>query len=332
MPSHAPTTAAGTLAHTLAHTLTTAPFLPPERVGFIGLGNMGAPMARRLIAAGYKLTVADALPASVDRFVSEPANAASSERSAGAEALARACRVIITMLPDGKVVREVLLGATGLARHLAAGSVVIDMSSSSPVGTRELSADLAKLGIPLVDAPVSGGVRKAIDGSLAIMVGGEAPTVDRCRPLLEPMGKVFVTGGSGTGHAMKSLNNFLSAANLAVAAEAVIAGQRFGLEPATMIDIFNASTGRNTGTDSKFPNNVLPRTFNSGFALGLMAKDLRLALEVARSSDAPLELLQACANIWAQAEKQLGGKADNTEVVKYLESLAGSHDDDKSNS
>ena len=121
---------------------------------------------------------------------------------------------------------------------------------------------------------------------------------------------------------MKSMNNFLSAANLAVAAEAVIAGQRFGLDPATMISIFNASTGRNTGTDSKFPNNVLPRTFNSGFALGLMAKDLRLALEVARSTDAPVELLEACAKIWADAEKQLGGKADNTEVVRYLESLA----------
>jgi 3-hydroxyisobutyrate dehydrogenase len=154
------------------------------------------------------------------------------------------------------------------------------------------------------------------------MAGGDAAAVDRCRKLLEPMGKVFVTGGSGTGHAMKSMNNFLSAANLAIAAEAVIAGQRFGLEPKTMIDIFNASTGRNTGTDSKYPNNVLPRTFNSGFAIGLMAKDLRLALEVANSTHAPVDLLKSCAHIWAEAEKQLGGKADNTEVVKYLESLA----------
>jgi 3-hydroxyisobutyrate dehydrogenase len=301
------------------------PFLPPERVGFVGLGNMGAPMARRLIGAGYKLVVADALPATVDKFVAEPANAGSSERSAGAEALGKACRVVITMLPDGKVVREVLLGAHGIAKHLATGSVVVDMSSSSPVGTRELHADLAKLGIPLVDAPVSGGVKKAVDGSLAIMAGGDPAVVERCRKLLEPMGKVFVTGGPGTGHAMKSMNNFLSAANLAIAAEAVIAGQRFGLDPKTMIDIFNASTGRNTGTDSKFPNNVLPRTFNSGFALGLMAKDLRLALEVANSTNAPVDLLESCATIWAEAEKQLGGKADNTEVVKYLESRAEDH-------
>ena len=301
-----------------------AAFAPPERIGFIGLGNMGGPMGRRLAGAGFSLMVADALAATADKFVAEvnAGAAGRAERSTAPEAMGRACRVVITMLPDGKVVRDVLLGANGLARHLAAGSVVIDMSSSSPVGTRELHADLAKLGIPLVDAPVSGGVKKAIDGSLAIMAGGDPAIVERCRQVLEPMGKVFTTGGPGTGHAMKSMNNFLSAANLAIAAEAVIAGQRFGLDPATMISIFNASTGRNTGTDSKYPANVLPRTFNSGFALGLMAKDLRLALEVARATDAPVELLETCASIWAEAEKQLGGKADNTEVVKYLESRA----------
>jgi 3-hydroxyisobutyrate dehydrogenase len=293
---------------------------PPERVGFIGLGNMGTPMARRLVNAGFKLVVADALPAAVERF----AAACACERAPDLKSVGETCRVVITMLPDGKVVRDVLLGANGVVAHFTAGSVAIDMSSASPVGTRELSADLAKHGIPLVDAPVSGGVKKAADGTLAIMVGGEAEPVARVRPILEVMGKVFLTGASGSGHAMKALNNFLSAANLAVAAEAVIAGQRFGLEPATMISILNASTGRNSGTDAKFPNNVLPRTFNSGFALGLMAKDLRLALEVARSSNAPAGLLEACAQIWAQAEKQLGGKADNTEVVKYLESLAPS--------
>src|SRR5689334_24855122 len=230
------------------------------------------------------------------------------------------------MLPDGKVLRDLLLRAKDIAKHLAARSLVLDMTSSSPVGTRELHADLAKLGIPLVDAPVSGGVKKAIDGSLALMAGGDPAVVDRCRKLLEPMGKVFVTGGPGTGHAMKSMNNFLSAANLAVAAEAVIAGQRFGLDPKTMIDIFNASTGRNTGTDSRFPNNVLPRTFNSGFALGLMAEDLRLALVVADSTHAPVDLLKACANICAERENQLVVEADNTEVVKYLESLAQGRD------
>lgn len=288
-----------------------------ERIGFIGLGNMGAPMARRLVEAGYTLVVTDALQVAVERF----AAACTCELAASLQTLSERCCVVITMLPDGNAVRQVLLGPSGVAPHLAAGSVVVDMSSSSPISTRQLAEDLAERGFPLVDAPVSGGVKKAADGTLAIMVGGEAEPVARVQPILEVMGKVFLTGASGTGHAMKSLNNFLSAANLATAAEAVIAGQRFGLDPATMISILNASTGRNTGTDSKFPNNVLPRTFNSGFALGLMAKDLRLALELARSSGAPASLLETTAQIWAAAERQLGGKADNTEVVKYLESL-----------
>ena len=298
-----------------------------ERIGFIGLGNMGAPMARRLVDAGYELVVTDAVPEAVERF----AAGSKCERAASPESIGERCRVVITMLPNGQIVREVLLGANGLAPRLAPGSVAIDMSSSSPIGTRELSADLATIGIALVDAPVSGGVKKAADGMLAIMVGGEAEPVTRVRPILEAMGKVFATGPSGSGHAMKALNNFLSAANLAIAAEAVIAGQRFGLDPATMISILNASTGRNTGTDSKFPNNVLPRTFNSGFALGLMAKDLRLALEVARSSGAPAGLLEKTAQMWAAAEQQLGGKADNTEVVKYLESLVPSNAEQKPN-
>ena len=298
-----------------------------ERIGFIGLGNMGVPMARRLVDAGYELVVTDAVPEAVERF----AAGSKCERAASPQSIGERCRVVITMLPNGQIVREVLLGANGLAPRLAPGSVAIDMSSSSPIGTRELSADLATIGIALVDAPVSGGVKKAADGMLAIMVGGEAEPVTRVRPILEAMGKVFATGPSGSGHAMKALNNFLSAANLAIAAEAVIAGQRFGLDPATMISILNASTGRNTGTDSKFPNNVLPRTFNSGFALGLMAKDLRLALEVARSGGAPAGLLEKTAQMWAAAEQQLGGKADNTEVVKYLESLVPSNAEQKPN-
>jgi 3-hydroxyisobutyrate dehydrogenase len=298
-----------------------------ERIGFIGLGNMGAPMARRLVDAGYELVVTDAMPEAVERF----AAGSKCERAASPQSIGERCRVVITILPNGQIVREVLLGANGLAPRLAPGSVAIDMSSSSPIGTRELSADLATIGVALVDAPVSGGVKKAADGMLAIMVGGEAEPVTRATPILEAMGKVFATGPSGSGHAMKALNNFLSAANLAIAAEAVIAGQRFGLDPATMISILNASTGRNTGTDSKFPNNVLPRTFNSGFALGLMAKDLRLALEVARSSGAPAGLLEKTAQMWAAAEQQLGGKADNTEVVKYLESLVPSNAEQKPN-
>jgi 3-hydroxyisobutyrate dehydrogenase len=298
---------------------------PPERIGFIGLGNMGAPMARRLAAAGYRLVVADAASVVVERFRGQ----VECEVPTTLQELGATCRTVITMLPDGHVVRKVLMGDAGVVAGLTAPAdpqpapaIVIDMTSASPVGTRALSAELGQLGITLLDAPVSGGVSRAAEGKLSIMVGGDAAVVTRCRPILEKMGQVFLTGAPGSGHAMKALNNFLSAINLAAAGEAMLAGERFGLDPATMIEIFNASTGRNTGTDHKYPQFVLPRTYNSGFALGLMAKDLRLALELARDGGIGADLLQTTVNLWSQAEGQLGGKADNTEVIKYLQSRA----------
>lgn len=288
--------------------------VPPERIGFIGLGNMGAPMARRLAAAGYRLAVADRSQQAIERV----ASTTGVECPAGLADLAAACRIVITMLPDGNVVREVL-GPGGVAAVLQAGSIVIDMSSSAPLGTREMHDELSARGIALIDAPVSGGVRKAIDGTLAVMVGGDPQLVEQCRPLLEVLGTVFRTGGSGSGHAMKSLNNYLSAAALAMTAEAVMAGERFGLDPAVMIEVLNASTGRNTATEHKYPAFVLPRTFNSGFSMGLMAKDLRLALGLAQSMGTPRRLLEDCAALWNLAESRLGAAADNTEIVKYLE-------------
>lgn len=293
-------------------------FAPPETIGFVGLGNMGAPMARRLAGAGYRLIVADAVPAAVEKFrAGTKADVAASLKDLGA-----ACRVVITMLPDGKIVRSVLMGDGGIAAGLTPGAIVIDMTSASPVGTRELGAELAARGINLLDAPVSGGVGRAAEGKLSIMAGGDPELLARCKPILETMGQVFFTGAAGSGHAMKALNNYLSAANLAIAAEAVLAGERFGLDPDLMIRIFNASTGRNTATDHKYPKFVLPRTFDSGFSLGLMAKDLRLALELANDSGSPTDLLKMTVDMWAKAEQQLGFRADNTEIVKYLESRA----------
>ena len=298
-----------------------AAFAPPERVGFVGLGNMGGPMALRLARAGFRVVVADASRDAVTRLSAQVA----CETPADLAELG-SCRVVITMLPDGRAVREVLLGARGIATRLAPGSVLIDMSSSSPVGTRQLGTDLTARGFSLVDAPVSGGVRKAVDGTLAIMAGGEMQVVERCRALLEPLGRVFPTGATGSGHAMKALNNFLSAVNLAAAAEAVIAGERFGLNPANMIAILNASTGKNSATEQKYPAYVLPRNFASGFALGLMAKDLRLALEVSRAGGAAHSLLETCSGLYDAAEQQFGARADNTEIVRFLESLTdGKH-------
>ena len=297
----------------------TEEFLPPERIGFVGLGNMGAPMARHLIAAGYQLLAADANPAALESFCTS----VQCERARSLVELGRACRLVITMLPDGAAVRQVLLGDDGIAAGLTPGCVVLDMSSSEPLGTRELGAKLADSGICLIDAPVSGGVKRAVTGTLAIMAGGEPAAITRCRPVLARLGQVFCSGASGSGHAVKALNNYLSAVALAATAEAMLAGERFGIEPTAMLEILNHSTGRNTATEQKYLAYVLPRSFNSGFALGLMAKDLRIALGLAESLGSPSALLGECTALWSRAERLLGAGADNTEIVRYLESSRG---------
>lgn len=292
---------------------------PPASIGFVGLGNMGYPMARRLAQAGYKLTVADLNAEALKKFCAETGSSA----TANLRQLGAASDVVITMLPEGKAVRKVLMGDEGIASGLKPGALVIDMSSSSPVGTRELSQELDKLGFKLIDAPVSGGVVKAIDGKLAIMAGGDKDSIEACRPVFDVMGKMFITGGSASGHAMKAMNNFLSAATLAITSEAVLTGQKFGLDPAVMVDIINASTGRSNSSEHKFPTFILPRTFDSGFYLGLMAKDLRFAKELADSMETPHELLNVISSMWDKAEAKLGFNADNTDVHRYLESLIG---------
>jgi 3-hydroxyisobutyrate dehydrogenase len=298
---------------------------PPAGIGFIGLGNMGYPMAKRLAAAGYALTVSDLNQDAVRKFCAETgATAATSLAQLGA-----ASQLVFTMLPEGKAVRKVLLGAAAgesgdtVVQGLKPGAVLVDMSSSSPVGTRELAAELQQRGFALVDAPVSGGVVKAISGGLALMAGGDDAAIERARPALEVMGKLFKTGVSGSGHAMKAMNNFLSAATLAITSEAVITGQKFGLDPAVMVDIINASTGRSNSSEHKFPTFVLPRKFESGFFLGLMAKDLRFAKELADSMGSSHELLNTISAMYDKAEADMGFKADNCDIHRWLESQSG---------
>ena len=299
------------------------PVKPPARVGFVGLGQMGVPMARNLLKAGFVLSVFDASAQALRAFCEANAGA---DAATGLKALAQACPVVITMLPNGAIVREVVLdGNDCLAGGLANGAIVVDMSSSSPVGTRDLGAALAGRGVALIDAPVSGGVKRAVDGSLAIMAGGDGAVIDRCEPILAALGQqVFRTGGLGTGHAMKALNNYVSAAGFAAAAEAVLAGTRFGLDPATVVSVLNASTGRNNSTENKFPQQVLTRKFAAGFSLGLMVKDLRTALEVARATGMPAPMAETTLEQWARSEELLGAQADHTAMAQYIEHLAGS--------
>ncbi|HTQ99513.1 MAG TPA: NAD(P)-dependent oxidoreductase [Candidatus Acidoferrum sp.] len=298
--------------------MTYAAVTPPATIGFVGLGNMGYPMALNLAKAGFKLAVADLNQDAVKKFCAEAEGAVAPTTLAE---LGQRSRVVITMLPDGKAVRKVLLGADGIVGGLQRDALLIDMSSSSPVDTRELARELKARQIDLIDAPVSGGVVKAVSGGLAIMAGGEPDAIAAVEGVFAPLGKVFRTGASGSGHAMKAINNFLSATTLAITSEALIAGTKFGLDPNTMVDIINASTGRSNSSEHKFPTFVLPRKFNSGFFLGLMAKDLRFAKALSDAVDAPNIFVNAISKLYDEAEQEFGPLADNIEIHRYLELL-----------
>jgi 3-hydroxyisobutyrate dehydrogenase len=290
------------------------------RVGFIGIGNMGWPMAANVHKAGFPLTVFDADPDTAKRFADEHGCAAADRL----EALAKAADVVVTMLPTGPIVRAVMLETDGgLAQYLPDGTVVVDMSSSEPIGTRELGAALAEKGIALVDAPVSGGVPRAIDGSLAIMIGGDDEgAITLAEPVLSAMGgRLFRTGGLGTGHAMKALNNYVAAASFIAAAEALIIGERFGLDRANMIDIINNSTGRNFNTEMSFKDHVLTGRFATGFQLGLMTKDVKIAGDLGESIDVDAPLSRLTRDMWADALGALGATEDFTSAIKRWEAI-----------
>ncbi|HKU98927.1 MAG TPA: NAD(P)-dependent oxidoreductase [Vineibacter sp.] len=291
---------------------------PPATIAFIGLGMMGKPMAAHLVAAGYRLRVYDASQQAISDFVGAHPTASA---TASAKAAADGADAVITMLPDGKIVRQAVLdGPEPVAGGLARDRVVIDMSSSAPTGTRALASDLAARGLRCIDAPVSGGVRRAIDGSLAIMAGGTAEDVEQCRPLLQAMGKtVFHAGAVGSGHAVKALNNYLSATSLLSMCEALIVGEKFGLDPSVMVDVFNASSGMSNSTQVKAKPFVIPRNYAAGFALALMAKDLATAAELAGQMGVRADTMRDMAVVWTEALQKLGRDTDHTAIHRYLE-------------
>jgi 3-hydroxyisobutyrate dehydrogenase len=292
------------------------------KIGFVGIGAMGTPMAANLAKAGYKLVIYD-----IDsKRTADFASTHEVEVAADISDLGIHCGTIITMLPDDAAVRKALCGENENVQNCAAanlktGSTVIDMSSSSPVSTRQLGKLFEARGIKFIDAPVSGGVKRAVTAELAIMVGGDAKVLEECRPLFDQLGnQIFYAGPLGAGHAIKALNNYVSAAGLVAACEAVIAGKRFGLDPAVIVDILNASSGMNNTTKVKMKQFMLSGAFNAGFTTGLMAKDLRTALEVARDGKGPSRLAEHCVTTWNEAEKALGYAADHTAIYKFLDS------------
>ena len=265
---------------------------------------MGAPMAANLARAGFEVRSFDLRGHGSCKSIREAAQ--------GAE-------VLITMLPDGDAVRDAVLEALPA---LPPGAVVVDMSSSDPASTLALLPALRKNHIFLVDAPVSGAIAKARDGTLAIMIGGDAAEVDRVGDVLKAMGSdLFHVGALGAGHAVKALNNYLGAAGTLAGFEALRVARAFGLDPRPMLEAINASTGRNSTTERKIPQQVLTGDFASGFKLSLMAKDVAIAAGLARDLGLETPYLRETLRLWRAAQKRLPAQADHTEIFRYLEKM-----------
>jgi len=287
---------------------------PPAAIAVIGLGNMGIPMAACLLKAGFRVTGFDLSQAARDLFAKAGGQIATSAADA-----VKGAAVVITLLPDGNIVRAVL---EPLLAQIEPGTIVLEMSSSDPIKTEELGKSFIAAGIAFIDAPISGGVKRATNGTLAIMVGGDASTIDRADAVLSAMGNsIFRTGKLGSGHAMKALNNYVSAAGLIAAVEATQIGKKFGLDPDLMADIFNASTGRNNTTEVKLKPFINSGKYNAGFPLKLMAKDVRTADELGRAIGVPRPFADLCATLWGDASRSLGDKADHTAIGLHIEKM-----------
>ena len=274
---------------------------------------MGRPMAGHIARAGHALTVLDVDPAAAQRVAAD-----ATVRIAQGREDFRGADFVVTMLPTGAIVRDALMGSRGIASELPKGALVIDMSSSEPEGTRELGATLAGMGIGLVDAPVSGGVPRAMDATLTIMIGGETSAVARARPVLELLGKrLFEVGALGSGHAMKALNNYVSAAAFEATSEALLIGKRFGIDPTQLIDILNVSTGRTFHSELSMKDHVIAGRHAAGFLLALAAKDVRIAAGLAAALKIQAPMLELSAAQMSAASQTLGPKADVTEAIKF---------------
>lgn len=291
-------------------------------IGFIGLGVMGAPMAGHLHRAGHRLALLDQ-----DRARAEALARRLGERAcvaATARELATQADVVITMLPDGGVVRQVVEGEHGLAAGLREGALLLDTSSAEPWLTEGTAALLAARGARMVDAPVSGAQWGAEAAELVFMAGGAAEDVARVRPLLDAMGRaVFHLGPLGAGHAMKCLNNCITAMTFAATAEALVAGQRQGLDPAVMVDVLNESTGGSWITKTHFHQRIFNRAFDDPFRLSLMTKDIGIALQLAARGGTPMPMAGLGLQLYRMADHAAGDGASVSELVRWVERQTG---------
>jgi len=289
-----------------------------RNLGFIGVGRMGGRLARRLVDAGYSLTVFDTSDAVVRPFVERGATAVQSPA-----AVASACEIVITCLPTPAVVHKVALGPAGVVEGSRV-KIFIDMSTTGATYARKIAEGLSAKGIKSVDAPVSGGLVGAEKGTLAVMVSGDEALLPRLKPIMEVFGTMYVLGHEpGMGQTMKLLNNLLSATAMAIASEAVVMGVKAGLDARQVCEVISAGTGRNSATADKIPRCVIPRAFNTGFAISLLNKDVRLCLEEADALGVPMVVGNAVRQLLAITQASEGPDADMTEVVRPLEKWTG---------
>jgi 3-hydroxyisobutyrate dehydrogenase-like beta-hydroxyacid dehydrogenase len=297
------------------------PFHPGiTTIGFIGIGKMGTPMSRHLRRGDYTVVAYDTQPEALERVRADGVLPAESLAEVGTKA-----DVVITMLPDSNIVERVVLGKGGLAENMATGKLIIDMSSSYPRRTAALGKELTSQGIHMLGAPVSGGVIGAEAATLAIMPGGPKEIVDAAMPIFEVLGGniVHIDEHVESGHAMKCVNNFLSATNLLSSMEALAFAAKLGLDPDKVLNVLNSGSGRNSGTHDKWPKFLLPRDFTCGFSTGLMHKDLTMGSDLAREVGATMFMLNHVREVYGLGVSRFGYDSDQTLLLEVIEEWVG---------
>ena len=288
-----------------------------KTIGVIGLGMMGVPMTNNLLQANFQVKGFDINPLAQEKIT----KSANFEWLNSPEEIAKTCSIIILILPDSHIIDRLLWGNNqdGIVSHFQKDTLVIDMSSSRPTNSKINAERLHHLGFGFIDAPVSGGVKRAIDGSLAIMIGGNGEQIQPVMPVFQALGKTIVhVGTAGAGHAVKALNNYVSAAGLLAVSEALVAAEKFGINPHLANQVFNASSGKNNTTEVKVENFMLSGTFNSGFAIALMRKDIQTAKDFIEEMQSPGSFSQLCFQEWKEAEKSLQKGADHTAMFAFI--------------
>jgi 3-hydroxyisobutyrate dehydrogenase len=288
-------------------------------LGFVGLGTIGAPLAARLLHAGFRVQIYDFDDDTLRYFLMETGG----EVAASPRLLAEACDIVLTMLPRPAEVRAAAIGREGVVHGFGAGKIFVDLSASPPAQTREIAKELRRTGVAMIDAPALGGLAELRAGKLTLLVGGEDDAIARAEPVLETFGSRLIrTGPVGSAHAARALCGQLAALCFLASAEALMVGRRAGLEPGPLLEALNASAGASFATQSTIPRHVLSRGFGSGLPLDGLLVDLQQALEVARDTEMPAPLSALAREIWATARLALGAGQDHTRLIRWLEQVA----------